>query len=107
MTGFKLQTFGARRPRSSPVFTRGHGTNSNQRKARLRETGAVEKAMKIRPSPLLQSYAITGSTKTLFKYSNSIWIGRNEDVDFVRSPLAEDQRTYICYWDWVLLAILG
>ena len=95
MTGFKLQTFGGKAPK---VFARLLPEDMAQTATNVRlDSGRLEpwKGNENTTITPVASYAITGSTKTLFKYSNSIWIGRNEDVDFVRSPLAEDQHERI------------
>jgi hypothetical protein len=43
------------------------------------------------------SYAISGATKTIFKYNDSVWMGSDEEIDIVRSPIAEDphERIYV------------
>ena len=90
MTGFKLQTFGGKAPK---VFARLLPNDMAQVATNVRlDSGRLEPwkgnaNASINP---VANYAISGSTKTLFKYSDSIWIGKDEVVDFVRSPLAED-----------------
>ena len=42
------------------------------------------------------SFSISGATKTLFRYSSSIWIGSNEEIDIVRSPIEDThERLYV------------
>lgn len=95
MTGFKLQTFGGKAPK---VFARLLPEDMAQTATNVRlDSGRLEpwKGNATTTITPVASYSISGSTKTLFKYSDSIWIGRNEEVDFVRSPLAEDQHERI------------
>jgi hypothetical protein len=95
MTGFKLQTFGGKAPK---IFARLLPEDMAQTATNVRlDSGRLEpwKGNEDTTITPVASYAISASTKTLFKYSDSIWIGRHEDVDFVRSPLAEDQHERI------------
>ena len=90
MTGFKLQTFGGKAPK---VFARLLPNDMAQVATNVRlDSGRLEpwKGNANATITPVASYSISGSTKTLFKYSDSIWIGKDEVVDFVRSPLAED-----------------
>ena len=97
MTGFKLQSFGGKAPK---VFARllpnemaQVATNTRLDSGRLAPWKGNTSAS-ITP---VASYSITGATKTLFRYSSSIWIGSNEDLNIVRSPIAEDpnERLYV------------
>jgi hypothetical protein len=95
MTGFKLQTFGGKAPK---VFARLLPNEMAQTATNVRlDSGRLEpwKGNANTTITPVASYSISGSTKTLFKYSDSIWIGRDDEVDFVRSPLAEDQHERI------------
>lgn len=95
MTGFKLQTFGGKAPK---VFARLLPEDMAQTATNVRlDSGRLEPWKDNATTTItpVASYSISGSTKTLFKYSDSIWIGRDEEVDFVRSPLAEDQHERI------------
>lgn len=97
MAGFKLITFGGKAPK---VFARllpddmaQVATNTRLDSGRL-EPWKTNQSVTVTP---INSYSITNSTKTLFRYSSSIWIGSDVDLDIVRSPLAEDsfERLYI------------
>lgn len=97
MTGFKLQSFGGKAPK---VFSRllpnemaQVATNTRLDSGRL-EPWKGNASASITP---VASYSITGATKTLFRYSSTIWIGSNEDLNIVRSPIAEDphERLYV------------
>ena len=97
MTGFKLQTFAGKAPRMSarllPEDMAQEAINTRLDAGRL-EPWAANQSASITP---VASYNITASTKTLFKYSSSIYIGSNEDLDIARSPIAEDshERIYV------------
>lgn len=95
MTGFKLETFGGKAPRVSarllPPDMAQEAINTRLDSGRLAPWAANASAS-ITP---VASYSITGSTKTLFKYSDSVWIGSDEDLDIARSPIAEDQHERI------------
>jgi hypothetical protein len=97
VTGFKLQSFGGKAPK---VFSRllpnemaQVATNTRLDSGRL-EPWKGNASASITP---VASYSITGATKTLFRYSSTIWIGSNEDLNIVRSPIAEDphERLYV------------
>lgn len=96
MTGFKLQTFGGKAPKISdrllPEDMATVATNTRLDSGRLDPWKANASAS---ISPSLGT--ISGSTKTLFKYSDSIWIASNEDLNIARSPIAEDphERLYV------------
>ena len=97
MTGFKLQTFGGKAPK---VFARLLPEDMAQTATNVRlDSGRLEpwKGNETTSITPVASDAISGTTKTLFKYSDTIWIGRDEEVDFVRSMLAEDphERIYV------------
>lgn len=97
LTGFKLQTFGGQAPK---VYPRLLPEDMAQVAVNCRfDSGRLEPwrsnlAATISP---VGSYSISSNTQTLFKYSDSIWIGSNDDVDIVRSPIAEDpfERIYL------------
>ncbi len=96
MTGFKLQTFGGKAPKISdrllPQDMATIATNTRLDSGRLDPWKANASAS---ISPALGT--ISGATKTLFKYSDSIWIASNEDLNIARSPIAEDphERLYV------------
>ena len=97
MSGFKLQTFGGKAPkvfaRLLPPDMAQEATNTRLDSGRL-EPWKTNASASITP---VNSYSITGLTKTLFKYSDSVWIGSNEELDIARSPIAEDphERIYV------------
>jgi hypothetical protein len=97
VTGFKLQSFGGKAPK---VFARllpnemaQVATNTRLDSGRLAPWKGNASAS-ITP---VASYFITGSTKTLFRYGAGVWIGSNEDLNIIRSPIAEDphERLYV------------
>lgn len=97
MTGFRLRTFGGKAPK---IFARLLPEDMAQVATNVRlDSGRLEpwKGNATATITPVNSYSISGSTKTLFKFNDSIWIGRNEDADFVRSPLSEDshERIYV------------
>ena len=97
MTGFRLRTFGGKAPK---VFARLLPEDMAQVATNVRlDSGRLEpwKGNATATITPVNSYAISASTKTLFKFNDSIWIGRNEDANFVRSPLSEDayERIYV------------
>lgn len=97
MTGFKLQTFGGKAPkiysRLLPNDMAQVATNSRLDSGRL-EPWKSNSSASVTP---VASYSISSATKTLFRYSSSIWIGSDEELDIVRSPIAEDshERLYV------------
>ncbi len=95
MTGFKLQTFSGKAPRISarllPEDMAQEAINTRLDSGRL-EPWADNTSASITP---VASYSISGSTKTLFKYSSSAWVASDEDINIVRSPIAEDQHERI------------
>lgn len=97
MAGFKLQTFGGKAPK---VFARLLPEDMAQTATNCRlDSGRLEpwKANQSSSQSFVASYAISGATKTIFKYNDSVWMGSNEDLDIVRSPVAEDphERIYV------------
>lgn len=97
MSGFKLQTFGGKAPK---VYARLLPPDMAQEAINTRlDSGRLEpwKANASATITPVASYTISANTKTLFKYNNSSWIGSNEDLNIVRSPIAEDQyeRVYV------------
>ena len=97
MTGFRLRTFGGKAPK---VFARLLPEDMAQTATNVRlDSGRLEpwKGNASATITPVGSYGITGSTKTLFKFNSSIWIGDNSVLDIVRSPLAEDshERIYV------------
>ena len=97
MTGFRLRTFGGKAPK---IFARLLPEDMAQTATNVRlDSGRLEPWKDNATATItpVGSYAITGSTKTLFKFNSSIWIGSNSALDIVRSPLAEDphERIYI------------
>lgn len=97
MTGFKLQTFGGKAPkiysRLLPEDMAQVATNTRLDSGRL-EPWKGNASASITP---VASFNISAATKTLFRYSSSIWIGSNEDINIIRSPIAEDvhERLYV------------
>lgn len=95
MSGFKLETFGGKAPQVSarllPSDMAQEAINARLDSGRL-VPWAANASASITP---VASYSISGSTKTLFKFSDSVWIGSDEDLDFLRSPIAEDQHERI------------
>jgi|TARA_R110000823_G_scaffold60791_1_gene145174 hypothetical protein len=97
MTGFKLQTFSGQAPK---VYARLLPEDMAQVAENCRlDSGRLEpwrgnQSASISP---VASYTISSQTKTLFRYSDTIWIGSDEDINIVRSPVAEDphERLYI------------
>jgi hypothetical protein len=97
MTGFKLQTFSGKAPK---VYARLLPEDMAQVAENCRlDSGRLEawkgnQSASITP---VASYSISSQTKTLFRYSSSIWIGSDEDIHIVRSPIAEDphERLYV------------
>lgn len=97
MTGFKLQTFGGKAPK---VFARLLPEDMAQTATNCRlDSGRLEpwKGNLSSSQSFVSSYAISGATKTIFKYNDSVWMGSNEEIDIVRSPIAEDphERIYV------------
>lgn len=94
MTGIKLDTFGGKAPkifaRLLPTDMAQVATNVDLDSGRLE---ALKGNLSASISPVA-SYSISSSTKTLFKYS-TVWIGSDEDLDFIRSPIAEDPHNRI------------
>ena len=97
MTGFKLQTFSGQAPK---VYPRLLPEDMAQVAVNCRfDSGRLEpwrSNLNATINPV-GSYSISSATQTLFKYSDSIWIGSDADVDLVRSPIAEDpyERIYL------------
>lgn len=97
MTGFKLQTFSGKAPkvyaRLLPEDMAQVAENCRLDSGRLEPWNGNESAS-ISP---VASYTISPQTKTLFRYSSSIWIGSDEDINIARSPIAEDphERIYV------------
>ena len=97
MTGFKIQTFGGKAPkiysRLLPNEMSTVATNTRLDSGRL-EPWKGNASASITP---VASYSISAATKTLFRYSSSIFIGSDEDINIVRSPIAEDvhERLYV------------
>ena len=97
MTGFKLQTFGGKAPK---VFARLLPEDMAQTATNCRlDSGRLEpwKDNLSSSQSFVASYAISGATKTIFKYNDSVWMGSDEEIDIVRSPIAEDphERIYV------------
>ena len=89
MSGVKVQGFGGKAPkmfaRMLPQEMAQVATNTRLDSGRL-EGWKANVSASITP---VAGYSITANTKTLFKYS-TIWIGSNDEIDFIRSPIAED-----------------
>lgn len=97
MSGFKLRTFGGKAPkvyaRMLPEDMAQIATNARLDSGRL-EPWKTNASATVNP---VASYSIDGNTKTIFRYSSSIWIGSDDELDIVRSPIAEDthERLYV------------
>ena len=97
MAGFKLQTFSGQAPK---VYARLLPDDMAQIATNCRlDSGRLEpwKTNASASISVVGSYTISAQTKTLFRYSSSIWMGSNYDINIVRSPVAEDphERIYI------------
>ena len=90
MTGFTLTTFGGKAPK---VYARLLPQDMAQTAENVRlDSGRLEpwKDNTTIDAPSALSGTISAQTKSLFKYSDSLWIAHDDEVDFVRSPIAED-----------------
>lgn len=97
MSGFKLQTFGGKAPK---VYARLLPPDMAQEADNVRlDSGRLEpwKTNGTASITPVASYSVSAATKTLFRYSSSIWIGSDSEIDIVRSPIAEDthERIYV------------
>ena len=97
MTGFKLQTFSGTAPK---VYERLLPEDMAQVAENCRlDSGRLNPWKGNQPTSIspVANYSISSQTKTLFRYSDTIWIGSDEDINIVRSPIAEDkhERLYI------------
>ena len=96
MSGVKVQGFGGTAPK---VFARMLPTEMAQVAINTRlDTGRLEgwkNNLQASINPVA-SYSVTANTKTLFK-NGVVWIGSNEDVDYVPSPIAEDPHRRFYY----------
>jgi hypothetical protein len=97
MTGFKLQTFSGQAPK---VYARLLPDDMAQVATNCRlDSGRLEPWKSNAPSSqsFVASYSVSAATKTIFKYSDSVWLGSNDELDISRSPIAEDphERIYI------------
>tara|TARA_B110000208_G_scaffold29973_1_gene39427 strand:- start:457 stop:2094 length:1638 start_codon:yes stop_codon:yes gene_type:complete len=97
MTGFSLKQFSGTAPKVYPRLLP-QDMSTVAQNVRL-DSGRIEPwkgnaAYTITP---VASYSISAATKSLFRYSSSIWIGSNTELDIVRSPIAEDpfERIYV------------
>ena len=95
MTGFKLQTFSGKAPRVSARLLPEDMAQEAINTAWTLVASIRGQGIARHPSRLSRATPVSALTKTLFKYSDSIWIGSNEDLDIVRSPIAEDQHERI------------
>ena len=97
MTGFRLTTFSGKAPK---IFARLLPEDMAQIATNVRlDSGRLEPWKDNATATIspVNSYSISVGTNTLFKFNDSIWIGSNEDLDIVRSPLSEDayERIYV------------
>lgn len=97
MTGFTLNTFSGIAPK---VYARLLPNDMAQVAQNTKlDSGRIEplKGNASATVTPVASYSISAATKTLFRYSSSIWIGSNDDLNIVRSPIAEDphERLYV------------
>jgi hypothetical protein len=98
MTGFTLNQFGGKAPK---VYARALPPNMAQKATNVRLDSGRLDPWKGNSAASTGTATIEGTisnqTKTIFKYSDSLWIARNSDADFVRSSIAEDphERIYV------------
>jgi len=97
VTGFTLTTFGGKAPK---VYARLLPEDMAQTATNVRlDSGRLEpwKGNASASTTGVLSGTISGTTKSLFKYSDSLWIAHNDELDIIRSPIAEDphERLYI------------
>ena len=97
MTGFRLTTFSGKAPK---IFARLLPEDMAQIATNVRlDSGRLEPWKDNATATIspVNSYSISVGTSTLFKFNDSIWIGSNENLDIVRSPLSEDayERIYV------------
>lgn len=97
MTGFTLNTFGGKAPK---VYARLLPEDMAQTATNVRlDSGRLEpwRGNASASTTGTLSGTIGSQTKTLFRYSNSLWIAHNDELDIVRSPIAEDphERLYL------------
>lgn len=97
MTGFTLTTFGGKAPK---VYARLLPEDMAQTATNVRlDSGRLEpwKGNASASTTGVLSGTISGTTKSLFKYSDALWIAHNDELDIIRSPIAEDphERLYI------------
>ena len=101
MTGFKIDTFGGKAPkiyaRLLPNDVAQVAENTRLDSGRL-EPWKGNASTSITP---VASYSVSAATKTLFRYNSSTWIGSNDELDIVRSPIAEDP------WERIYLTGMG
>ena len=101
MAGFSLVTFGGKAPKT---FARLLPETMAQVATNCRlDSGRLEPWKSNLPVSLAGalSGSISSATRTLYKYSPSLWIASSEDVDIVRSPIAEDP------WERIYLSGIG
>ena len=96
MSGIKIQTFGGKAPK---IFARLLPDDMAQVATQVNlDAGRLDprKGNATTSATFYASYSVSASTKTIFKYNNT-WIGSNDDIDIIRSPIAEDpwDRIYI------------
>ena len=91
MAGFKIDVFSGKAPKVS-------GRLLPDDMAQIADNVKLESGQ-LRPwkDNHSQSTTFSGSTKTIFKYSGTHWFSSTDDVDFLRSPIAEDPHGRV-YW---------
>lgn len=97
MTGFTIKSFSGKAPK---VYARLLPNDMAQEADNVRlDSGRIDpwKANTSASVTPVYSYNVSASTKTLFRYSDAIWVGSNDSLDIVRSPIAEDP------WDRIYL----
>lgn len=102
MTGFTLNQFGGKAPKISPRVL---PPNMAQKATNVRlDSGRLDpwkgNATASTGTATVQG-TINNQTKTIFKYSDSLWIARNYDADYARSPIAEDPHERIYVTDYI------
>ena len=95
MSGFKLRTFGGKAPQ---IYPRLLPDDMAQVATYTRlDSGRLE-AWKTNDTvsvTITNTATISANTKTLFRYNSSVWIAHDDELDIIRSPLAEDSHDRI------------
>ena len=91
MAGFKIDVFSGKAPKVS-------GRLLPDDMAQIADNVKLESGQ-LRPwkDNHSQSTTFANNTQTIFRYSNTVWFSSTSDVDFLRSPIAEDPHGRV-YW---------